>query len=111
MIEDQATLAEQIAGQVVAEVVRRKSEVADALDLTIVWEVCEIAAEKAVQILVKGTPSPMLLARSTPAVMAEVMKGRKIHAIKEFRAVSGLGLKDAKDIIDRLFTEEGITPS
>ena len=36
-------------------------------------------------------------------VLAAVDKGRKIQAIKIYRAETGLDLKDAKDAIDALF--------
>jgi len=37
-----------------------------------------------------------------------IIKNQKIKAIKVFRSITGLGLKDAKHFIDRMFTGETI---
>jgi len=37
----------------------------------------------------------------TETVLAHVRSGQLIHAIKEYREYTGLGLKEAKDAIDR----------
>lgn len=37
----------------------------------------------------------------TPEAVAELERGNKIAAIKSVRAASGLGLKEAKDIVDQ----------
>ncbi len=44
-----------------------------------------------------GSIDPCELARG----LAEVAKGNKIWAIKIYRAVTGAGLKDAKDAVER----------
>ena len=35
-------------------------------------------------------------------VMAEIREGRKINAIKEMREMTGLGLKEAKDLVEEI---------
>ena len=65
-------------------------------------------------------PAPLLLARNMdrllahyglksesplsllPAVHEELLKGRKIHAIKAYREATGADLREAKDAVDEL---------
>jgi large subunit ribosomal protein L7/L12 len=37
----------------------------------------------------------------SPAVMGLIQQGNKIGAIKQYRAETGLGLKEAKDAVDK----------
>lgn len=39
---------------------------------------------------------------NSEVVMARLIEGRKIHAIKELRDLSGAGLKQTKDAVERL---------
>jgi ribosomal protein L7/L12 len=41
--------------------------------------------------------SPLMM---LPAVRAELERGRKIHAIKAYRAATGADLREAKDAVD-----------
>jgi large subunit ribosomal protein L7/L12 len=41
-------------------------------------------------------------ADSDPQVLELIANGRKIQAIKRYRELTGLGLKEAKDAVDRL---------
>ena len=50
------------------------------------------------------------LGNSDIAEYIELLKaGKKIHAIKEYRSKSGVGLKEAKDFIDALQKKHNIT--
>ena len=40
-----------------------------------------------------------------PSVLDALRRGKKIEAIKEYRAVSGAGLKEAKDYVEERWTE------
>lgn len=42
-------------------------------------------------------------ADSLDAIIANLMNGNKLAAVKEFKEVSGLGLRDAKDVMDKYF--------
>lgn len=94
-----------------AEIVRRKSEAAIELNLEIIWEVIEIATETAVQHLLMKGMSLVAIARSSPRVMTEIRGGSKIRAIRELRIVSSAGLKEAKDAVDSIWDEDGISSS
>lgn len=43
----------------------------------------------------------LLEAGASPAVAEQIVQGNKIHAIKACRIETGLGLKEAKDLVDR----------
>ena len=114
------TLPEQIAGMVMSEIVhrneiaRRENDEVIDLDIESVWEVVEITVEKAVHhILTLDNDGSALvaIARATPKVMEECRMGKKIQAIKELRSVSKAGLKEAKEAIDIIWDEDGISPS
>ncbi len=48
-------------------------------------------------------PAPHVPPATLPAAVAEaIARGDKIGAIKEYRAATGCGLKDAKDVVDDL---------
>lgn len=100
----QAPVHEQIAGQVMAEIVRRHEENDDPIiDLVTLWEVIEITTAVAVTHLSRMDKLPLeVLAESLPQVTNELKAGRKIQAIKELRAASKAGLKEAKDAVDAL---------
>ena len=49
--------------------------------------------------------APQFTPEQRTALADAIYSGRKIEAIKELRAASGLGLKEAKDIVDRLEVE------
>lgn len=49
--------------------------------------------------------APQFTPEQRTALADAVYSGRKIEAIKELRQASGLGLKEAKEIIDRLESE------
>ncbi len=46
--------------------------------------------------------TPQLTSEQRDSIASALYQGQKIAAIKQLREVSGLGLADAKDIIDRL---------
>jgi ribosomal protein L7/L12 len=46
-----------------------------------------------------STESPL---PELPAVIEEIERGRKIHAIKAYRELTGADLKEAKDFVDDL---------
>lgn len=98
------SLTEEIAGQVMAEIVRRHEENDDPIiDLVTLWEAIEITTAIAVTHLSRMDKLPLeVLAESLPQVTNELKAGRKIQAIKELRAASKAGLKEAKDAIDAL---------
>jgi len=48
---------------------------------------------------------PQLTPEQRQSFAEALYAGRKIEAIKQLREVSGLGLKESKDIIDKLETE------
>lgn len=48
---------------------------------------------------------PQFTPEQRTALADAIYSGRKIEAIKELRTASGLGLKEAKDIVDRLEVE------
>ncbi|WP_433061268.1 ribosomal protein L7/L12 [Dactylosporangium sp. CS-033363] len=43
-----------------------------------------------------------------PMVLEELRQGRKIQAIKRYREITGLGLKDAKDEVEALGRRYGL---
>jgi hypothetical protein len=43
----------------------------------------------------------LLEAGASPAVAEQILQGNKINAIKECRLETGLGLKEAKDVVER----------
>jgi large subunit ribosomal protein L7/L12 len=60
------------------------------------------SAGQAVPTAVVGQPEQPGDAGISPEVQQLVMQGKKIQAIKLLREQSGLGLREAKDIVDRL---------
>jgi ribosomal protein L7/L12 len=42
------------------------------------------------------------------AVLQELLAGRKIQAIKEYREATGVGLKEAKDAVELLARQRGL---
>jgi hypothetical protein len=46
--------------------------------------------------------TPQLTPEQRESIAAALYQGQKIAAIKQLRELSGLGLKESKDIIDRL---------
>jgi ribosomal protein L7/L12 len=42
------------------------------------------------------------------AVLQELLAGRKIQAIKVYREATGVGLKEAKEAVERLATQRGL---
>ncbi|MEU4624681.1 ribosomal protein L7/L12 [Actinoplanes sp. NPDC023801] len=42
------------------------------------------------------------------AVLQQLLAGRKIHAIKEYRDATGAGLKEAKDAVELLARQRGL---
>jgi ribosomal protein L7/L12 len=42
------------------------------------------------------------------AVLQELLSGRKIHAIKEYREATGVSLKEAKDAVELLARQRGL---
>lgn len=104
------TPQEEIAGQVMAEIVSRQGEAATELNLALVWEVVEVATSKTLHYLLKQGDLPLVaIARASERVMNEIKMGRKIQAIKELRAVSRAGLKEAKDAVEIIWDEDGIS--
>ena len=43
------------------------------------------------------------IARTSPVIHAAMIEGRRIIAVKELRAITKCGLKEAKDSIDRVY--------
>jgi len=43
--------------------------------------------------------------RSMPEVMDRLRHGRTIHAIKRYREITGAGLREAKDAVDRVLAQ------
>lgn len=71
-------------------------------------------AKQAVELIEAGKPPPSGAAPTASAdamqeVSALVMAGKKIEAIRVYRAAAGVDLKDAKDAVDAL--EERINPA
>lgn len=100
------TINEQIAGTVMAEIVRRHEDGDPIIDLVTLWEVVEITANVAVRHLTSEGNLPLdLIARANPTVMSEIKAGKKIQAIKELRVVSRSGLKEAKEAVDKVWQE------
>jgi len=60
-----------------------------------------------------GQPSPTAsnLAGTIQEIQQLIRAGNKIEAIKRYREVTGLGLKESKDVIDRLAEGKGIQVS
>jgi len=50
----------------------------------------------------QARPQPIVGAGVSPEVMRLAADGQKIHAIKRLREETGMGLKEAKDVVDRL---------
>jgi ribosomal protein L7/L12 len=46
-----------------------------------------------------------LSAQDKQQITESILAGRKIDAIKQYREITGLGLKEAKDFIDQFTTE------
>jgi len=46
----------------------------------------------------------------SPAVMSAIVSGKKIQAIKLLRQETGLGLREAKAIVDALSARQGVEP-
>ena len=44
-----------------------------------------------------------------PEVVSALTEGRKIHAIKILRASRGIGLKEAKDLVDEYMEAHGLS--
>lgn len=42
------------------------------------------------------------------AILEELLKGHKIQAIKEYRAATGAGLKEAKDAVELIARQRGL---
>lgn len=110
------TLQEKIAGQVMAALVKDDEEAAVELNLETVWRVIELTVQISVptiteEIGVSPMKAHVALARISTKVMDQIRAGKKIQAIKELRAVTGIGLKEAKDAIDVIWDEDGITAS
>lgn len=60
----------------------------------------------ALALLMALTPSkPMVSNVSSPEEILEIAKTNKIQAIKECRAMYGFGLKDAKDVVEKMLRE------
>lgn len=51
---------------------------------------------------VRDTPAPMAMPPGMSEVMHLVQRGRKIEAIKAYRAATGAGLKEAKDAVEAM---------
>ena len=49
--------------------------------------------------------TPQFTPEQRVALADAIYSGQKIEAIKQLRAASGLGLKDAKDVVERLENE------
>jgi ribosomal protein L7/L12 len=48
------------------------------------------------------TPFPPTDPRAMPAVMDLIRRGKKIQAIKHYRELTGVGLKEAKEAVERV---------
>jgi ribosomal protein L7/L12 len=48
---------------------------------------------------------PQLTSEQRETITQAIFAGRKIEAIKELRSVSGLGLKEAKDVVETIESE------
>ena len=46
--------------------------------------------------------------KGTVRVLLKATPGRKINAIKECRAITGWGLKESKDAVEKLMKDEGL---
>jgi ribosomal protein L7/L12 len=103
-----------IAGKVMSEIVREQDEDALAVDLSTLWHVVEVTVQVAVPVLAGNmNADPAVLhqsiARATPVVMKEIKMGRKIQAIKELRDAAKISLKEAKEAVEVVWEEEGIS--
>lgn len=64
-------------------------------------------AQRSVNAYLRGTtPAPPTLGNQVPAqAVASIMRGNLIEAIKHTRAATGLGLKEAKDAVEKYIAE------
>jgi len=67
-------------------------------------------AKEAIELIAAGKPPPSGAAATPPSdamqeVSALLVAGRKIEAIRVYRAATGVGLKEAKDAVDALERE------
>ena len=46
--------------------------------------------------------APVAAGTASPAVLDQLRRGNKIAAIKQYREETGVGLKEAKDFVERL---------
>lgn len=104
-------MTETIAGRVMGTLLSSEhGEKYSDLPIDLVWEVCSLTIDTAMPEIIAMVRHPMTygteIARSSPKVMQAIHDEKKIYAIKELRALSGLGLKEAKDVIDVVYQEE-----
>ena len=52
--------------------------------------------------------TPPIPEELSPAVMSAIMSGKKIQAVKLLRQETGLGLREAKAIVDAVSAQQGV---
>jgi large subunit ribosomal protein L7/L12 len=55
-----------------------------------------------------GSSSGLPAGAVPPELLALILSGKKIQAIKMYRQMTGMGLKDAKDIVDGIDRDHGL---
>lgn len=113
--------AEAVAGKVMASVMSLTNEdgesIAERMSVADLW----LVIERTVQVILTGVgadkgervPGDLSgeerLVWFNSEVRTNLRDGKKIQAIKEARSISGLGLKESKDLVERMETAMGIT--
>jgi large subunit ribosomal protein L7/L12 len=98
MATDTAKLVEQLGGMTVLELVELKNALEDAWGVTAAAPVAVAAAPGAAP--AAGDGAAAAEEQTAFDVVLQAAGDKKIQVIKVVRAITGLGLKEAKDLVD-----------
>ena len=68
------------------------------------------AVERKLDLIMKHLGVADQLPPQDPEVVQHLMQGQKIQAIKVYRERTGVGLREAKDEVERIARERGLEP-